>query len=417
MGKNNKPYTNESFDKKLKIVNPNIRRLGDYKTTKIPIEFECLIDEHKWEAYPNNMLKGGQPCLKCSGNTSTSKLSNDIIDRRISSKTIIRIGNYVNLRTKIDVQCIICKDIFSVNPNSIEEIKDCKNCKKNNVIELLKNRKIIVKDFVNTSSLTNFQCAECNHSWTTTLASVLGGCGCANCKGTLKLTNEVVDKRLEGRQIIRLEDYINAKTSIKWKCLLDNYEWSAFPDDLFSKNQGCPMCGENAPLTNDIVDERLEGRNIIRLGNYINAKIKVDFQCLICNTIWDSLPNNIFQNQGCPECATGKSERRLEELIKQYVKYDNCKHHKYLCIYGRTRFPDYYLEIGDKIVVIERQGHQHYQPIRFGGMSQKQAEINFFHQIIRDNDMRWYCDANNIKLVEIPYWLEEDEITEELKVL
>jgi hypothetical protein len=50
-------------------------------------------------------------------------------------------------------------------------------------------------------------------------------------------------------------------------------------------------------------------------------------------------------------------------------------------------------------------------------MSQKQAEINFFHQIIRDNEMRWYCDANNIKLVEIPYWLEENEIIEELKDL
>lgn len=63
-----------------------------------------------------------------------------------------------------------------------------------------------------------------------------------------------------------------------------------------------------ARLNNNIIDERLRGRSIKRLGDYINAKTPIHFQCLIelCAHIWDAIPCNIARKSGegtgCPAC-------------------------------------------------------------------------------------------------------------------
>ena len=38
----------------------------------------------------------------------------------------------------------------------------------------------------------------------------------------------------------------------------------------------------------------------------------------------------------------------------------------------------------DLMVVIECHGKQHYEPVRFGGIAQEEAEVNFKNQVIRD---------------------------------
>ena len=55
-------------------------------------------------------------------------------------------------------------------------------------------------------------------------------------------------------------------------------------------------------------------------------------------------------------------------------------------------------------IFIEYNGGQHYFPIKwFGG------ESAFIKQQKRDNDLRDYCTMNNIRLIEIPYWLSHNE--------
>lgn len=57
--------------------------------------------------------------------------------------------------------------------------------------------------------------------------------------------------------------------------------------------------------------------------------------------------------------------------------------------------------------LIEYQGKQHYQDIPFFG-----GEEGFYKQTKYDSLKRKYCEDNNIKLIEIPYW-DLDKIDEE----
>ena len=59
--------------------------------------------------------------------------------------------------------------------------------------------------------------------------------------------------------------------------------------------------------------------------------------------------------------------------------------------------PDYNL-------AIEYQGKQHYEPVDFAGKGDEWAKYQFKVGQQRDNIKRQYCQQNNIKLIEIPYW-------------
>lgn len=59
-------------------------------------------------------------------------------------------------------------------------------------------------------------------------------------------------------------------------------------------------------LTNEIVDERLKGRNIVRLDNYTAASVLMQFQCTMCGNVWKAKWNNISSGKGCPPCSIKK---------------------------------------------------------------------------------------------------------------
>ena len=69
-----------------------------------------------------------------------------------------------------------------------------------------------------------------------------------------KLLTEIdVDNRLEGRNLQRLGKYSGSSTKIAFKCLIDGYEWLARPSDIFS-GMNCPKCSNRIPLTNELFD-------------------------------------------------------------------------------------------------------------------------------------------------------------------
>ena len=60
-----KKKTHEEYVEELKIKNPNIIPLEEYKGANTPILHKCLVDEYEWLARPGNMLFGCG-CPKCS---------------------------------------------------------------------------------------------------------------------------------------------------------------------------------------------------------------------------------------------------------------------------------------------------------------------------------------------------------------
>lgn len=141
-----------------------------------------------------------------------------------------------------------------------------------------------------------------------------------------KLDNNAVDQRLikDNRSIKRLDNYTMISTKIRWQCLVENcgYIWSAAPNDVLNGDKtGCARCSGNERLSNNIIDQRLNGKNIKRLEDCKGALNKIKWMCLIedCNYIWSAEPNNIVNNRtGCPKCA-GNLPINNEEIDRRLV--------------------------------------------------------------------------------------------------
>jgi very-short-patch-repair endonuclease len=142
-----------------------------------------------------------------------------------------------------------------------------------------------------------------------------------------------------------------------------------------------------------------------RIDKYINAYTKINWQCLQCNYIWLAQPGEITRQghtkngggSGCPECARGKNEKRVGEVLSQLnIKIEKLRINLPT---GQKLFPDFYLP--ELNTIIEYNGIQHYQPTCFGSMSQLDAEISFQRQRNRDNILREYCKERQVSLLEI----------------
>lgn len=340
------------------------------------------------------------------------RLTNEIIDERIKNRPLIRIGDCVNSSTKINWKCLKsdCRYEWKAKPNTILTNKGCPKCggklklTEYDVDERMRLKKIQrLSEYINVHTKVLWKCLVegCNYEWKSTPNSVSKS-GCPKCSGNARLTNDVVDERINGRNIERVGNCVNSYTKIKFRCLVEgcNYEWKATLSNIFNNGNGCPRCGKRERITNEIVDERINGRPLIRVGECLGTDKKIKFRCLVdsCNHEWKATPSNIFNNgTGCPLCLK-KSEKRVKELLE--TLYNNVDYQYKIKIKNKRYIVDFKINN----VFIEYNGIQHYEPIKhFGG------DNKFKKQQERDQILREYCKENNIRLIEIPYWLKEEQ--------
>ena len=189
-----KKLTTEEIKKKIKeLTNGQYLLLGNYfnSKTKMLVKHSLCGNEYevKWESFNR-----GSRCPKCSG---TDKLNNKEVDKRMFELTngeYVRVGNYVNSKTRMLVKHNVCKNEYEVKWNSFQQ-----------------------------------------------------GSRCPKCSGNDKLNNEEVDKRmyeLTNGEYVRIGEYFNAKTRILVKHSLcgNTYEvtW-----DNFKQGYRCPKCNES----------------------------------------------------------------------------------------------------------------------------------------------------------------------------
>lgn len=148
----------------------------------------------------------------------------------------------------------------------------------------------------NSNPKTEFQC-EFGHSWLASYRSVIKGSGCPYCAGNAPLSKNVVNDRLGNRDVKMTGEYINARTKSNFQCSL-GHKWLAIPQSIMN-GKGCPDC---AKLSNIVINERLFSRHIQIVGPYVNNYTKADFECELGH-IWSAVPNNILNGSGCPLCA------------------------------------------------------------------------------------------------------------------
>lgn len=200
-------------------------------------------------------------------------------------------------------------------------------------------------------------CGNPDHEWHEMLVSLcLHGSKCRECAGRhqpleqrrSQFVEDCLRKHGEGHFLIHAEDYVNAHSPIRVRCLVHHYDYQTSPDNLLRGAGGCPFCSSS------------EGEAVIR-GWLVNHGIPFDPQY--------TLPN-------------------LDHALPlQYVVSDF-----YLPADSPDKFP----------LVIEYHGEQHYEDIAhfYHGKSVR----TFAVQQHRDRYLRQYCADHHLRLLEIPYW-------------
>lgn len=130
----------------------------------------------------------------------------------------------------------------------------------------------------------------------------------------------------------------------------------------------------------------------------------IEYQCE-CGRLFYTTAHKVKKKLGrCNYCnqIISKNERCMEVFLKslninykKQYKFNSCKDHRALPF-------DFHLT--DYDCLIEIDGEQHYEPVRFNGLSQEEAQEKFKTQQKRDKIKDDFCRNNNIPLLRIPYW-------------
>lgn len=242
--------------------------------------------------------------------------------------------------------------------------------------------------------------------------SIIQGFNCSQCSEQFPLTNAIIDQKLkeQGRDhlIYRIGNVVNNNTPIDWGCFKNCKKWTAAPKDILNSRTNCPSCAGNIPYTLESFIKKTQsiGNNknnynysYITEDHIKNAHSKVPIWCNICeiyHKFEQSIHSHINRISGCPFLINNNEKLVYDFLVKLNITNFQTQYNVKLLNKKRMAKADFYFEINGKKVIVEYNGRQHYQPIKYFG-----GDEVFINQIKRDQELEQYCNDNNILLISI----------------
>lgn len=264
-------------------------------------------------------------------------------------------------------------------------------------------------EYKNSSKKVTMFHEECGKEYEQAPSRFLMGRRCHNCSSSVRLTKEIIQSRLDdkfpGKYTI-LSEYKNSTTKIKVKNNKCGHEYSIKQQDLLS-GRDCFECHGSKKYTQkefkDMFKQKgLKGFSVVGIYTGINNDIEIIHD--ECGTKFNIKPSPYFkQFKKCPHCFTKSlgEERVASILDNKNIKY--VREHRFDdCRYKNTLPFDFYIK--ELNICIEYQGKQHYSPVsEFGGSER--------YEYTKRNDLikKEYCINNGIKLIEVPYWVDDVE--------
>lgn len=347
-----KKRTNEEYVNELKIKNPSVIAIDKYINATTKIKHKCLTHDVIWEVAPASVLKGAG-CSICHS-------------ERIANSKLRTHDEYVELLK-----------IYAPHISVLEEYKEAK-------------AKIL------------HYCSIHDIKWKASPDNILAGhyckmCGNSKIAETFTKTKDQYTEQLKNKNIVCIGKYVNSTTKVRHKCLIDGYEWDIQPSQILN-GRGCPKCSNHVCKNQEYFVNEVKSINphVEVIGEYINAKTKIEFRCKKCNYKWYTTPDVILIGCGCPLCKESHGERQITDWLEKnnisfeyQKKFNDCK-------YIRVLPFDFYLP--DYNTIIEYDGEQHYRPINyFGGLEE------FNKTVIRDKIKTDYCNNKGYTLLRITY--------------
>jgi hypothetical protein len=163
---------------------------------------------------------------------------------------------------------------------------------------------VLLGEYRGAHTHTLFQCSE-GHTWDARPNNIIQGKNCPHCDGQFPLSKEIVNERIADRGLVMLGEYVNSVTTTLFQCS-EGHTWEASPGSVMG-GSGCKYCARNAPLTTEVVNDRIADRGLVMLDEYISNTVHRRFQCSEGHT-WEAKPANVLSGRGCPVCADRTSD-------------------------------------------------------------------------------------------------------------
>ena len=246
---------------------------------------------------------------------------------------------------------------------------------------------------------------------------------------TLKAKNEFVSKANSihaNKYCYDDVEYVDARTKVIIKCPIHGL-FKQVPDTHLA-GKGCLKC------RTDLIRE-MQQKAVLEYGkkfperalkvhgdkydySRVEYKGKDEHVIIICpmHGEFPQSPNKHLQGNGCPQCAMelNLGEEEVSKILMSHgISYDRQYSPDWGKKIGQKRYGVIYdFAIHDLKILIERDGEQHYQPVRFGGISKERANAIFEKQKQVDKFKTELAISNGWKLCRIPYYC--DNIPEEV---
>lgn len=422
--------TPEEFYKELEAKHGDrYTVISKYIGANKPLLIRCNKCGYEVERFPHNVLNQG--CKNCS-----------ILKRRVDKVKFIEkikevhgdeieyISGYEDTRSRIELKCNICGNIWETQAGSViygkHGCRRCANSKttpeeyKIKIKELYGDKFEILTPFISLEKKIQVKCNDCgNISYRFAKEVLKGRCKSCNNKAQKKPLEQFIEdiKRIHKGKISYLNGYNETRSRVNMICNICGHTWSTLANHIINgKKTGCAKCAsretanKNRKTHKQFVEDiySIHREDIEVIGTYKNMKSKVGIRCNCCNHEWEAMPSDLQKGTGCPICKKSKGEKYILNLlndndidfIPQYW-FNDCRNIKPLPF-------DFAIFKDDKLLfLIEYQGEQHFRMVNFMG-----GEKGFNQRIERDQIKRDYCKSNNILLLEIPYTMSDLEIRE-----
>ena len=281
------------------------------------------------------------------------------------------------------------------------------------------------EEFKGVKSKLRYQCGKCNHSWKTTLDSIINNKSwCPKCaakdrvndqRGSVGEHQRIIEERggkLKGVIYENMKEKLfNQRTRFKIECET-GHKFNISANGL-KQGQWCKQCsyevigqklrGSFQDIQNLI--EKRGGQCLSKPDDYKNQHQKLKIQC-DKDHIFERRPYNLKRGDWCPICSEGKFEKICRGFFEEMFqnKFPKEKPNWLINSRGNQMELDGYNErIG---LAFEAQGEQHYHL------------VSHFHKTLKDFEQRVeddlkkleLCKQNNVILIQIPYFVPPNNI-------
>jgi DNA-directed RNA polymerase subunit RPC12/RpoP len=258
-------------------------------------------------------------------------------------------------------------------------------------------------------TLKHIKCGNIYEVYPRDFMRLEGGRRCPRCSGKQVKTHETFKEEIynlpKGNEYTILSEYVNNKTRVLFKHNVCGLEFSMTPVNFYRENR-CPKCSKRYRKTteylNNEIDLLTKGEYKL-LSDYKNSRTEVTLLHLSCNNIFKVIPYKfLVEKVRCPKCSP---RSKAEEIIDTVLSNYNLKFNREVilpgCKYKNNLKFDFQVYLNDsKFIMIEYNGKQHYEEVKFNGNTTK-------HDLkttqIRDSIKKEYCSRYGIPLIIIPY--------------